>query len=310
MATNTPRALDLAYIRFSAPDLTLMATFLRDFGMHTVLEKDAQGEPVLYGRGTDPIPYLHETVLGDPAFIGLGFLMQSRENLEAVAAMPGASSIDPVSGPGGGERVRFVDPQGYEIDAVFGRESVQELRSHTRVPLNSGVARVRLREPVRLKRDPSHVKRLGHCVIYVADFRESEAWYKERFGLISSDEIQNNTRERTIGAFMRCNRGEHPVDHHTLFPVESEQRGLQHAAFEVSDWDDLMLGHDHLAGKGYEHRWGIGKHILGSQVFDYWHDPFGNNLEHFTDGDLFDEGHPMETHGVDALRAVQWGPGG
>ena len=30
-----------------------------------------------------------------------------------------------------------------------------------------------------------------------------------------------------------------------------------------------MLGHDVLRKAGYEHSWGVGKHILGSQVFDY-----------------------------------------
>ncbi|MEM1143074.1 MAG: VOC family protein [Pseudomonadota bacterium] len=310
MANFNPRAQDLAYVRFSAPDLGLMAKFLHDFGMQTSTQQNDAGQSALYGRGTDPIPFLHETVEGAAAFLGLGFQMQSRDDLEAVATMAGASPIEEIPGPGGGDRVRFTDPQGYEIDAVVGRERAAEMPTHKRrEPLNTGDSRARFREPVRLKRNASHVKRLGHCVIYVADFRESEAWYKERFGLICSDEIKDDSKDRVIGAFMRCNCGDQPVDHHTLFPVESDQRGMQHAAFEVTDWDDLMLGHDHLAGKGYEHRWGIGKHELGSQVFDYWHDPFGNNLEHFTDGDLFDAEQPTETHGTEALRTVQWGPG-
>ena len=33
--------------------------------------------------------------------------------------------------------------------------------------------------------------------------------------------------------------------------------------------------------------WGIGRHILGSQLFDYWHDPDGCQFEHYADGDLF-----------------------
>ena len=62
------------------------------------------------------------------------------------------------------------------------------------------------------------MKRLGHCVIDVADFRASEAWYKEHFGLITSDEIALD-ETTTLGAFMRCDQGDRFVDHHTLFLV-------------------------------------------------------------------------------------------
>ncbi len=34
---------------------------------------------------------------------------------------------------------------------------------------------------------------------------------------------------------------------------------------------------------------GIGRHIQGSQLFDYWRDPDGFLVEHFADGDMFDD---------------------
>ena len=49
-----------------------------------------------------------------------------------------------------------------------------------------------------------------------------------------------------------------------------------------------MCGHDWLKEKGRRHEWGVGRHILGSQIFDYWRDPWGHTLEHWTDGDLLD----------------------
>jgi hypothetical protein len=33
--------------------------------------------------------------------------------------------------------------------------------------------------------------------------------------------------------------------------------------------------------------WGIGRHVLGSQLFDYWYDDDGFEFEHYTDGDVF-----------------------
>lgn len=45
-----------------------------------------------------------------------------------------------------------------------------------------------------------------------------------------------------------------------------------------------------LEHKGYELSWGVGRHILGSQVFDYWYmpGPAGKirQIEHYSDGDL------------------------
>ena len=150
--------------------------------------------------------------------------------------------------------------------------------------------------------------RLGHAVLGVSDFRRSEQWYKERFGFITSDEIAVSP-EMSIGAFMRCDRGDTPTDHHTLFLLQGPDGvGFHHAAFEVVDVDDLMAGHDQLAEGGWTPEWGIGRHLLGSQVFDYWKDPWGNTLEHWTDGDLFTAADGSNTAPLPDLLAVQWGP--
>jgi len=69
-----------------------------------------------------------------------------------------------------------------------------------------------------------------------------------------------------------------------------------HAAFEVEDVDALMAGHDHLKNAGFDHHAGIGRHILGSQTFDYWRDPWGHVVEHFTDGDLLNADYEAGSH--------------
>ena len=55
---------DVAYVRFSAPDLDAMEKFLTDFGL-VVTARDGD---VLYARGTDASPYVHVTELGDAGF--------------------------------------------------------------------------------------------------------------------------------------------------------------------------------------------------------------------------------------------------
>merc|ERR1711990_1404124 len=61
-------------------------------------------------------------------------------------------------------------------------------------------------------------------------------------------------------------------------------------------------------GAPYHHARGIGRHINGSQVYDYWHDPFGFQLEHWTDGDQFNLADGSNRADVKQLLASQWGP--
>jgi len=174
-------------------------------------------------------------------------------------------------------------------------------------PWNSVEARMRLRAPKRLRAGPSTVERLGHIVLAVSDFRRSEAWYKSRFGFLTSDEIEV-APGTSLGAFLRCNRGETPTDHHTLFLMQSPAGpGFNHAAFEVRNLDDLMAGREHLLAQAHTPAWGVGRHVLGSQVFDYWRDPWGHKLEHWTDGDLFTEADGSRKATLAELAAVQWG---
>jgi hypothetical protein len=51
-----------------------------------------------------------------------------------------------------------------------------------------------------------------------------------------------------------------------------------------------------MKAAGYKHFWGIGRHVLGSQLFDYWCDDDGHQFEHYTDGDIFTAAR--ETHYV------------
>ena len=299
---TTTQILDIAYIRLGASDLDATSEFLNKFGLTT-----QRYDTTLYGRGTNGNPYCLISEAGSPGLKAVGFEVASRDDLERLSSLDDGSGITAVDAPGGGELVRFTDPNGYTVEAIYGWQRDSAVPPDARPPVNSGELRTRIQKPVRLEPLPSRVKRLGHCVLHVKDFRESEAWYKSRFGFLTSDEIHTDSPERAMGAFMRCNRGETPVDHHTLFLLQTPGEGLQHAAFEVHDWDDLMVGHDVLTQAGYQHQWGIGKHVLGSQVFDYWRDPDGHTLEHFTDGDLFDASYPPGSASLESIRRVQWG---
>jgi hypothetical protein len=72
--------------------------------------------------------------------------------------------------------------------------------------------------------------------------------------------------------------------------------------------DALAAGGEYLRDHGYYRSWGIGRHIQGSQIFDYWRDPDGLLVEHFSDGDMFDCTVEPGWAPFTASGLAQWGP--
>lgn len=293
---------DIAHVRFTAPDLNEMSTFLKEFGLMPTLGDDG----VLYARGTGTAPFIHATARGAPGFDAVAFKSSSVADLETLARAEG-KSVERVVATGGGYVVKLTDPDGYVIEVVAGQTSVPAIPADPESLRNTAASKSRLNHPVRVAAGPATVARLGHIVLGVKDFRTSEQWYKSRFGFITSDEIEV-APGLSIGAFLRCDLGPTLTDHHTLFLLQSPQPpAFMHAAFEVANLDDLMRGHAHLEAAGRKARWGIGRHILGSQIFDYWEDPWGHEVEHWTDGDLFNKDDGSNKSTLQELLAVQWG---
>jgi len=297
------RIEDIAHVRFRAPDLDAMETFLAEFGLVRAHCDDSR----LFMRGLGTSPFLHATEKGEAGFAGLGLRAQSAGDLNKLAKALDAK-VEALDAPGGGQVVRLTDPDGFAVDVVAGQAPVAALPAPPREALNDVRRHDRLNQVKRVAAGPAHVLRLGHCVLNVSNFRASEAWYKERFGFITSDELYAGTKENVLGAFMRCDRGAQPTDHHTLFLAGFGEAKFNHAAFEVADMDDLMAGNAWLASKERRHEWGVGRHVLGSQIFDYWRDPWGHTVEHWTDGDLLDAAWGSRSAAINELVGLQWGP--
>ena len=301
----TIKVPDLAYVRFRAPDLDQAEAFLTDFG----LVRSARTSRALYMRGTDGDHHLHITELGEPAFVGVGLRAANADDLAALARTPGASTVESIDEPGGGARVRLTDPNGIQIEVVHGIDAVPPLVVPTRPAFNCAAARARHGARQSVTTGPAHVKRLGHFVLLVNDFRETAAFYRERFGFLPSDEIYLGERAQVVAAFMRCDRGPDYVDHHSFLAIGAGQVQLNHVAFEVQDLDDLMVGNAHLTTTGYAHHWGVGRHVLGSQIYDYWQNPWGQVHEHWTDGDLFNAASETGAIAIGGPGAEShWGP--
>jgi len=156
--------------------------------------------------------------------------------------------------------------------------------------------------------EPARVIRLGHVALTTMEYRRNADWLQSRLGMAPSDVLFDGSADNWVGGFLHCNGSAGWTDHHSvaLFPASSA--GVHHCSFEVQDIDAEFLGHKYLGAKGWHPLWGVGRHILGSQIFDYWFDPDGNVVEHFTDGDVVQPGHTPEFHQVSDDSLAQWGP--
>ena len=297
---------DIAWLEFQKPDLIRAEAFALAFGF-TVTH-----------RSTDEI-HLRGTQVGTPCviirkgtrtrFVGAAFTAVDESDVVRLGKMTG-HRVERLHESIGGIGVTLHDPSGQPVRVVAGARQLSELpgqRAHT---LNFGEPRARVNETQRPPHEPARVERLGHVVLSRTRYLENLNWYLEHLGLIVSDFLYyDGQRERgPVMSFIRCDRGDTPTDHHTLAMTLGPSDRYVHSAYQVCDLDAIAAGGEFLTERGYRHSWGIGRHIQGSQIFDYWRDPDGFLVEHFSDGDMFDASLEPGWAPMTASGLAQWGP--
>jgi catechol 2,3-dioxygenase-like lactoylglutathione lyase family enzyme len=298
------RVAGLVYGRLRSPNLDQAEQFLTDFGLHRI-DRTATA---LYMHGAGSAHHIHITELGGPAYVSLAWQVTSPDDLERLTRIDGATGIENLDEPGGGQRVRFIDPDGRQVEVVYGI-SERPLLPEVRPVSNAGADRMRRRgELFRVPRRASHVRRLGHAAVMSANFDVTVPWYQKTLGLLCSDRVYRGATDHIVGSFNRIDRGAEFVDHHILYIIRGSPSGLNHLAFEVPDIDDVIVGHEYLQERNYRSTWGVGRHALGSQVFDYWFDPWGRVHEHWTDSDLLNASAPPGFGEAGIYTRGPWGP--
>jgi hypothetical protein len=307
-----------AFVVYHHTDVVRASEFLVDFGF-TEVERHSNGDVFFKGYGTEPFCYWARPVNegDDPSFGGAAYVVEDRGELEKAARHPRATStrIEPLRAPGGGEVVTIVDPLGHKVHLVHGQAEKPAVEKHLpRVDPNFEDDKPRKGTFLRFSPGPAPVHKWGHYgVTYLPGmYDEVYKFYTETFTLAPSDVLNSKDSGKPIVCFFHIDRGLEYTDHHSFFikpakPGDAVSR-VAHSAFEVHDFDVQQLGHDHLLSKGYELCWGIGRHILGSQIFDYWFGPNNFVLEHYADGDLVNADTPVST-GIAGPQSLKvWGP--
>jgi len=297
---------DVAWLEFEKPDLRGAEVFAQSFGFTTSLRTADE----LHLRGTDPgAPCVLIRRGSRSRFLGPAFQAADANDVLRLADATGRA-VAPLPESLGGVGVDLVDPSGLRVRVVTDTHRLPALPVREPLVLNTGHDTARTNATQRPPREPAKVQRLGHVVLQTTRYRETLDWYLEHLGLIVSDFLfYAGQRERgPVMSFIRCDRGATPTDHHTLAMTLGPTNRYVHSAYQVADLDTLAAGGEHLLDLGYHRSWGIGRHIQGSQIFDYWRDPDGFLVEHFTDGDLFDCSLEPGWAPMTASGLAQWGP--
>lgn len=295
---------DIEYVIFRHPDLAAVHQFMLDYGL---LDAGQQGG-TLYLRSYGDAPFSYVTSQGEAAFVGMGFRVTSQDALTELATRFGVE-IEDCPHPGGGQYCHTVDPDGRRLEFVFGAQRLESVSCEgAPIVWNDAHAKNRLGRYQRPGYGPSHVQRLGHLAVFSPAPQKLIEWYGKNFGMKPSELIHDGNEANVLAAFMHMDKGPEWTDHHTLAVVVAAVAGLDHVSFECRDFDDVGMGHMLMLDKGHKHRWGIGRHFHGSQIFDYWTDPAGFHVEHYSDGDMVNQDTPTLNYPFGRDTLLQWGP--
>lgn len=306
----------LAHVYFEHPDLETFARFAMDFGLVEVARK---GNTIYFrGYGKDPYVYVASTGgKGKPQFLGPAFVARDQENFDKAARIPGAIVKDLDDAPGGGKMVTIPRPNDTFMHIIYGQKERDidptdaAVASHSQGQFNTPFDKPRQNRSQTCQEGPAVVHKLGHFGYVCKEFDEEVDFYTSNFNIIHSDILWHpKLAGIDVLTFMRLDLGKEYSDHHVMFlqraPPEVKRTYLHHTSYEVADFDTQLIGHDWLAKRGWKSVWGVGRHILGSQIFDYWQDSSGFKMEHYSDGDVVNEDSPTGRQVAGALSV--WGP--
>ena len=109
-------------------------------------------------------------------------------------------------------------------------------------------------------------------------------------------------------AFIRCDLGSVPADHHTLAMLLQPRTGYVHSAYQLTDLDEVAASGEYLREHGLPARVGPGPAHPGQPDLRLLARPGRLMFEHYTDGDVFDAAMEPGWAPLSVSGLAQWGP--
>ncbi|WP_424192007.1 VOC family protein [Ampullimonas aquatilis] len=142
--------------------------------------------------------------------------------------------------------------------------------------------------------------RLAHMLLFTPDVKRAIVFYEKGLGVKVADSSQD------IVAFTYARHG---CDHHLIAFLKSNGRGIHHSSWDIPGLEKLGVGSAQMRKAGYTHQWGVGRHVLGSNYFDYIQDSFGKWWEYSCHIDYIPSGFHWEGGDHDPENSLYlWGP--
>ncbi|MET8163838.1 VOC family protein [Streptomyces sp. NPDC005329] len=132
--------------------------------------------------------------------------------------------------------------------------------------------------------------RMCHVALNIAKAGKDEAvaFYTDVLGFRPTDIVE------PMGVFMQAPGDD---DQHTMLLCHRPDRvGVNHIAYEVPGFDDVVEGGNHMIEKGWREARRLGRHTVGSNVFRFLHAPCGGRVEYAADMDRVDDTYETRVH--------------
>lgn len=276
------------------PDLDESERFLTRFGLR-VERKPAE----LLVRASNSEHVWVKVLQGERkrlAFISLGCYEEDYSAIKAQIIDAGGRESAPHS-HGSPDGFWFHDPDGRLIQLRVGPKMMPDCKAPMadgNVP--AGVQGASIRNNARTVKPT----RLAHLLLWSADVDKSLDFFERGLGMILAD------RSADIVAFTYARHG---CDHHLLALIKGPGIGIHHSSWDLPGIEDVGLGKNQMWTGGYTMHWGVGRHCLGSNYFNYVRDNDGTWWEYNCHIDYIPKGMHWDGGDVDPENSLYlWGP--
>ena len=132
--------------------------------------------------------------------------------------------------------------------------------------------------------------RICHVALNIPKEGKEKAvdFYLERLNFRATDVV------KPMGVFMQIEGDDD--QHNFLLCHRPDRAGTNHTSYEVSGFDDVIEGGNHMIEKGWREARRLGRHTVGSNVFRFIHCPAGGRVEYAADMDRVDEAYGTRVH--------------
>lgn len=268
-------------------DVAECTRFFTDFGLPCAEATETLGRFELAEGSQVLIRHRDDALLPDTQMTGDGVCrviwgVDSERSLDALVRT--LSDVTTVARDGDGTAL-FVPPFGIPMGLrVFQKRSVVYAPDPVNAP-----GRINRLNQHRKWRERARPKVINHTVWSVQDYVAAYEWMRDHLNFRLSD------HQRNTGMYLRADgtNNHHNVfflNAHAPFPGLDGTLRFHHANFGVEDIDEIMVGANHMARRGWEgSHLGLGRHRIDSALFYYLPCPAGGEAEYGADSDYLDD---------------------